>query len=805
MIKKPGKSHHEVDSYRPISLLAGFSKIFEVLLMKRMFRCKDFEDAVPAHQFGFRRGHSTEQQLFRVTQFIQNAFKQKLHCSAVFIDVSEAFDRVWHQGLLLKLAKLLPYCLLKTLDSYLTNRTFIVNGYNGHQSRIGTIAAGVPQGSVLGPILYTIYTADMPLPSSVERTLFKEQVDHKFMLLSTYADDTIIMCADKAAHIAINTNTTYLYEITEWASDWGITLNANKTVHVMFSNRTVSVSRGPKAPLIHGKIIQSHFKHRYLGLLLDKRLKLNHHTTQLANRVRASAYGLNWILGKQSKLPAASKALLYKQMIAPIWHYALPVWGPLVSKTQFKKIEVSQNKILRWVVQAGRYTRNKVIQSCYKVKSAQEVLDDASGRLANSLYAHPNAEARNLLIDLFTPNNQDLPVYSKQLETHFAPLRQLLLQQPEQHQQVVPTLIRLDQQQQKQYSLQQDQLRVEQQENNARQRQELAISSGTPQERPSIDWVNHQSRLVRSGSISRWDMARKIRFQPEYIQRLIMSPLLPSEIQPPTPEEQLEAGLNRLKLRLEKELLDTDDSADVANTATRPDTGEISSCDTLGPPEVPTHTNLAALLPPGARDKIIVNSAYEIQRLSAHQLTDTSAAAPRLTGNTDISSNTPMQPNSIAAEISPPSARKITGVKNQQPRLHWFTAATEFPTSAPLNPLEGTATNSAAGLAPTLLFGNTISDDWSCVSCVPDSSAQPPPLASETGTSSPHSAQRNWQVSDRQLIGRSLNAGSTAPIPATGETTLSSPEAPASIGLFSLLPPADRRTCCCPKSNRWEK
>lgn len=162
MIKKPGKTPHEVSSYRPISLLPGFSKIFETLLMHRMFKIQDFERAIPSHQFGFRKQHSTEQQLLRVTQHILSAYEQKMYCSAVFIDVSEAFDRVWHDGLLLKLAKLLPHSLYKILQSYLTDRSFTMNSTNGIPSRTGKISAGVPQGSVLGPILYTVFTSDMP-------------------------------------------------------------------------------------------------------------------------------------------------------------------------------------------------------------------------------------------------------------------------------------------------------------------------------------------------------------------------------------------------------------------------------------------------------------------------------------------------------------------------------------------------------------------------------------------------------------------------------------------------------------------
>ncbi|XP_041450912.1 putative mediator of RNA polymerase II transcription subunit 26 [Drosophila obscura] len=181
--------------------------------------------------FGFRRHHSTEQQLARVTQYILDSYEKRLFCSAVFIDVSEAFDRVWHSGLLLKLAKLLPFAYYQVLESYLTDRSFVVNGQNGVRSRSGRICAGVPQGSVLGPVLYTVFTSDMPLPHLAGQNDGRESDFFKDMLLSTYADDTIILCARSLANTAVRTNEIYLKSFTSWASKWGINLNKDKTIH----------------------------------------------------------------------------------------------------------------------------------------------------------------------------------------------------------------------------------------------------------------------------------------------------------------------------------------------------------------------------------------------------------------------------------------------------------------------------------------------------------------------------------------------------------------------------------------------
>jgi len=108
MIPNPGQLENLVASYRPISLLPTFSKIFERIFLSRMMAVRSVQDAIPDHQFGVRSHHGTPEQAHRVTQNILGAFENKQYSSAVFLDVKEAFERVWHDGLLLKLKTLLP-------------------------------------------------------------------------------------------------------------------------------------------------------------------------------------------------------------------------------------------------------------------------------------------------------------------------------------------------------------------------------------------------------------------------------------------------------------------------------------------------------------------------------------------------------------------------------------------------------------------------------------------------------------------------------------------------------------------------
>jgi hypothetical protein len=126
MIPKPGKNLSEVESYRPISLLPIMPKLFEKFILKRLKPIINEKYMVPTHQFGFRNNHSTIDQVHRITDVIEKTLESKRVCSAVFLDVAQAFDRVWHNGLLHKLRSNLPDHYYRLLESYLTNRHFRV-------------------------------------------------------------------------------------------------------------------------------------------------------------------------------------------------------------------------------------------------------------------------------------------------------------------------------------------------------------------------------------------------------------------------------------------------------------------------------------------------------------------------------------------------------------------------------------------------------------------------------------------------------------------------------------------------------
>jgi len=157
-ILKPGKPG-DPKSYRPISLLSVVYKLFETVLLVRIQT--KIEEHLPAEQVGFRQGRSSSGQVLSLTMFIENGFQKKLKTGTVFLDLSCAHHTVWKRGLLLKLAKILRCkTSLRLIDNILSDRKFREH-LNGKGSKYKFLQNGLLQGSVLSPILFNAYTADI--------------------------------------------------------------------------------------------------------------------------------------------------------------------------------------------------------------------------------------------------------------------------------------------------------------------------------------------------------------------------------------------------------------------------------------------------------------------------------------------------------------------------------------------------------------------------------------------------------------------------------------------------------------------
>jgi len=175
---------------------------------------------LPIHQFGFRNNHSIIQQCHRVINKIKESIEGNKICNSVFLDIQQACDKVWHRELLYKLKLHLPDHFYLLLKSYLSENYFKVK-IEDEISVYQPTGAGVPQGSVQGPLLYLLYTADVPTTQDT--------------LMATFANDTVLLSSDPDLVRATEKLQHHLNLLQNWLEQWRIKINPTKSAQVTFT------------------------------------------------------------------------------------------------------------------------------------------------------------------------------------------------------------------------------------------------------------------------------------------------------------------------------------------------------------------------------------------------------------------------------------------------------------------------------------------------------------------------------------------------------------------------------------------
>ena len=316
-------------NYRPISLLSNLSKIFERVMYNRIDNFLDENDLIYKLQFGFRKKHSTNHALLSIVEKIRNNMDNKILSCGVFVDLEKAFDTVNH-GILIK--KLHHYGVQgKSNDwikSYLSNRTQSVC-VNGATSETLNITCGVPQGSILGPLLFIIYINDM------HNALLNSMVYH-------FADDTNLLFSHKDPTMIakiVNSELTILYD---WLCASRLSLNVAKTEFTIFRPLARPLENRIVLTLAGKKIFESK-KVKYLGIILDDRLTWRIHINELCKKLGRTVGMLFKLRHQCNKRILRS---LYFSLFESHLSYGLPVWGS-ANQTLRQKLSLLQKKAIR--------------------------------------------------------------------------------------------------------------------------------------------------------------------------------------------------------------------------------------------------------------------------------------------------------------------------------------------------------------------------------------------------------------------------------------------------------------------------
>ena len=368
-IPKPGKPANELSSYRPISLLSSISKILERVLLNRINEHLEDNNIIPTQQCGFRTGRSTSHQLIKVIKTAKENLNNKKSTGMIFLDVEKAFDRVWHNGLLYKMLKLrFPLPLIKTVRSFLSERSFAVF-IKGQFSEIKVIKFGVPQGAVLSPTLYNIFTYDV----------VRETTNN----IGLFADDTALYhSAENSADIVTHLQHTGR-KVQQYMNKWKINLNKQKTQALFITNRT---SR--QLPSNNIKFLNENIKWeteaKYLGMVIDKRVTLKPHVEYVTNRAHTALRQLYPLISRNSQLDVRNKLLIYKLAIRPIFTYGCPAFGSM-AQTHLQKLQVLQNKFLRIVLNKTRYERITDLHTEAKIPSIKDYVGKLQANFSSRL------------------------------------------------------------------------------------------------------------------------------------------------------------------------------------------------------------------------------------------------------------------------------------------------------------------------------------------------------------------------------------------------------------------------------------
>lgn len=379
-IHKKNKDVTQISSYRPISLLPHLSKIAEKIIKSRIVKFSSSQKILIDEQFGFRVGHSTTDQLARLVNEITSNFNKKLHTGALLLDIESAFPSVWHEGIIYKMIKYnFPGYLIKLICSYLENRSFFVS-LNNEKSVLHKLLAGVPQGSVLGPLLFLIFINDAPKVKFVKESLF---ADDKLMFTASFR----ISAITKRLQQAFVANKRFFHK-------WKIKINDGKTEAILFTKRR---------PVINDNIDIGNCsldwlkKVKYLGVVLDQKLNFSEHINLIVHNAIGKLIKLYPIF-KNKHLTQNSKLIFYKTFIRTALLYACPVWS-LACQTNVNKLQVVQNKFLRLIGNFRRFTPIYLMHERLNMEYVEKIIYKNSVSYYNKIANHSSYLVKNILYD----------------------------------------------------------------------------------------------------------------------------------------------------------------------------------------------------------------------------------------------------------------------------------------------------------------------------------------------------------------------------------------------------------------------
>ena len=341
------KSNNKQDptNYRPISLLSNIGKLLERLVFIKLYEYCMMNNLLTWRNSAYKIGDSTINQLTYLVHRIYEALSQGQDVCFVSLDASAAFDRVWHDGLLYKLQKLgIKGALLIWIADYLSNRKQRVV-IEGCHSDWTYIKSGVPQGSILGPLLFLIYTND--IVNNIESEIF------------LFADDTAILEPLSLGNLSIDKVNRDLVRLSNWASQWLVQFNPTKTKYLIFSKKT---ERQQYQPLfLQNKQLTEVDSHKHLGLVLNNTLTWDNHINKICTEAGRRIASIKRL---PNNITPLTKLHIYCTFIRPVLEYGNVIFDNCTNRVS-DELESIQRQAALAITRAYSHTTHvNLLREC---------------------------------------------------------------------------------------------------------------------------------------------------------------------------------------------------------------------------------------------------------------------------------------------------------------------------------------------------------------------------------------------------------------------------------------------------------
>lgn len=417
-IKKPGKDPSNPKNLRSINMLPNCSKILEILINENINNFNSANNIIPDNQFGFKRFHSSVHAINKLTSDICWHLNNRECLGACLVDLKEAFNSVWLNGLIYKLIQFeFPIQLVKIIQDMIKNKSFIICNGKTTSTKIFHVENGLQQGTVNAPILFNIFFSGL-------LKQFNGSVDRKGSI--AFADDlTIYATGSKIEEIQRKLQYT-LDETQNYVNSWKLRINYSKCELILFRPTVDKTNNDIKKNWKHFKlktaddtIIASTKKVKYLGIVLNFNLNYKIHVTNQIEKARKAFSIAKNLFHSKALLPRV-KVLAYQSLIRPILTYGCPIWYN-VNPSNMELLRKFERKCIRHCIGKFRklgndhhYFSNKTIYEESKINKIDSFIIKLTRNYFNKL-----SEIENSLVLQLA--NYDMDYIKSTLESGFIP------------------------------------------------------------------------------------------------------------------------------------------------------------------------------------------------------------------------------------------------------------------------------------------------------------------------------------------------------------------------------------------------